>query len=197
MAAGDVDILMQRLRSLVAAPWTKELSDGQLLELFAATHDQVAFEALMRRHGRLVHGDCRRLLGPGPDADDAYQAAFLVLARKAASIRRQASVASWLYGVAYRVARDLKAKVARRTRHERGACELENIAETTPMSSDPAEQASLRKFGSHIGLRGAASSQEKPRGAGALPSGRAQRGGRGQAIGLSAADAEKPAGTGT
>ena len=148
MAAGDVDILMQRLRSLVAAPWTKELSDGQLLELFAATHDQVAFEALMRRHGRLVHGACRRLLGPGPDADDAYQAAFLVLARKAASIRRQTSVASWLYGVAHRVSRDLKAKIARRTRHEHGGGEgdLASIAEAKAMSSDPAQQASLREL---------------------------------------------------
>ena len=73
MAAGELTTLIHRLRALFVAGNLRELSDGQLLELFTTDHDEFAFEALMRRHGRLVLGVCRRVLGPGPNQDDAFQ----------------------------------------------------------------------------------------------------------------------------
>jgi RNA polymerase sigma-70 factor (ECF subfamily) len=97
------------------------LSDGELLECFIACREEAAFEALVRRHGPMVLGVCRRVLGHGHDAEDAFQATFLVLVRKAASIVPRELVGSWLYGVAYRTALKAKAAIARRRARERQA----------------------------------------------------------------------------
>src|SRR3954470_7364849 len=94
-----------------------EPTDGELLVRFAAVRDRGALETLVRRHGPMVLGVCRRLLGPGPGADDAFQAPFPVLAPKGASLRRPGWVANWLYGVARRVAR--KARTLDRRRRDR------------------------------------------------------------------------------
>jgi RNA polymerase sigma factor (sigma-70 family) len=96
-----------------------DLSDGQLLERFIQNHDQEAFAALIERHGPVVWGVCRRLLAEANDAEDAFQATFLVLVRKPGSVKKQSSLGSWLYGVAYRVALRARADAARRRHHER------------------------------------------------------------------------------
>src|SRR5579883_2603613 len=88
-----------------------DVTDGQLLERFIAARQEGAFRALVDRHGPMVMGVCRRVLHDAHDAEDAFQATFLVLARKAAAVVPREFVANWLYGVAYRTAQ--KARVAR------------------------------------------------------------------------------------
>src|SRR6185369_15309831 len=88
---------------------------------FAARRDADAFAALVARHGPMVLGVCRRVVGDAHDAEDAFQATFLVLARRAGAIRKQASVGSWLFGVAQRIAVKARARVARGDRERRSA----------------------------------------------------------------------------
>jgi RNA polymerase sigma factor (sigma-70 family) len=94
------------------------VTDRQLLERFAAVRDEAAFAELVRRHGPLVLGVARRVLGDLHDAEDVFQAAFLVLARKAAEGRWQESVGGWLFPVTYRLALKVRAARERRRRHE-------------------------------------------------------------------------------
>jgi RNA polymerase sigma factor (sigma-70 family) len=110
--------LVRRLRRLVEALPTRSFSDAQLLEQFVRTRDEAAFTGLMCRHGGLVWHVCRQILHQEQDAEDAFQACFLVLALKAASLHREQGLANWLYGVAYRVAMNAKRKATRRQAHE-------------------------------------------------------------------------------
>jgi RNA polymerase sigma factor (sigma-70 family) len=119
MAAEPLRIVVHHLRKLAGAPAAGGVTDGQLLERFVEQRDQTAFELLVRRHERMVWGICRRLLPGTQDAEDAFQAAFLVLVRKARTVAKGESIASWLYKVTYRVAleaRDRRAKLASRER---------------------------------------------------------------------------------
>jgi RNA polymerase sigma factor (sigma-70 family) len=95
------------------------LTDGQLLGHFIERRDEAAFEALVRRHGPMVLGVCRRVLGRLHDAEDAFQATFLVLARKAPSLRARELVGNWLYGAAYRTAMQARSTIARRQVREK------------------------------------------------------------------------------
>src|SRR5437773_3380692 len=95
------------------------MADGQLLERFLGARDEDAFAALVRRHGPMVLAVCRRLLPEPHDAEDAFQATFLVLVRKAASLGRPERLGNWLYGVAYRTALKARGDNARRNRRER------------------------------------------------------------------------------
>jgi RNA polymerase sigma factor (sigma-70 family) len=94
------------------------LSDGRLLERFSAHREEAAFEALVRRHGPMVWGVCRRILRDYHDAQDAFQATFLVLARKGHSIAHPELVANWLYGVACQTARKARSTRAKRRMRE-------------------------------------------------------------------------------
>src|SRR6266511_4262984 len=95
--------------------------DGDLLRRYLERRDEAAFRALVERHGPMVLGVCQAVLRHRHDAEDAFQGAFLVLARKAGSIRRPDSLACWLHGVACRVARKALAAAARRQTIEAGA----------------------------------------------------------------------------
>ncbi len=118
MSTTQTDFL-RYLRTLTARQATGLLSDQQLLERFLHDRSEASFAALVARHGPMVLSVCRRVLQHTQDAEDAFQATFLVLTRKAGSIRKQASLGSWLHGVAYHSAECLKAKMRRRTAHER------------------------------------------------------------------------------
>ncbi|MGE3805087.1 MAG: RNA polymerase sigma factor [Gemmataceae bacterium] len=120
--------VIRQLRRLVGGDVVKDDSDGQLVDRFVRTKDEQAFAALVDRHGGMVLGVCRRVLGNAADADDAFQATFLTLARKAGSIGKQGSVASWLYGVAYRVALKARTTAGRRRQHERQASAMSPTA---------------------------------------------------------------------
>jgi DNA-directed RNA polymerase specialized sigma24 family protein len=98
--------------------------DAELLRQFSARQDEAAFETLVRRHGPMVQGVCRRILGDAHDAEDAFQAVFLVLVRKSASIRRPELLANWLYGVACRIARKARIGAIRMEARERRAVKM-------------------------------------------------------------------------
>jgi RNA polymerase sigma factor (sigma-70 family) len=110
-------------------------TDAQLLRRFAASRDQDAFARLVERHGPLVLGVCRRVLGTVQDAEDAFQATFLVLARRAASIRDPDLLGNWLYGVASRIARKARAAVQKRQMREKPSPLLPSLV--APAAADP------------------------------------------------------------
>src|SRR5262249_41277317 len=111
MSEGLLGGVVRHLHQLVSAP-AEEPGHGQLLERFSGGGEEAAFAALVRRHGPMVLGVCRRVLGNAHDADDAFQAAFLVLLRRARSLDRRRSLAAWLYTVAYHVALKARARAA-------------------------------------------------------------------------------------
>src|SRR6516165_350443 len=119
--------VVQRARQAAIA----DLTDGQLVASFVEHHDQAAFTALVNRHGSMVWGVCRRLLNHH-DAEEAFQAAFLVLARKAASIRSRNLLGNWLYGVAQQAALQARRINARRRTRERLVANVPETASSKP-----------------------------------------------------------------
>jgi RNA polymerase sigma factor (sigma-70 family) len=115
------------LRTLVGTTPGVDASDAQLLRAFAAGRDAAAFKALLQKHGPMVLGVCRRVLGHEQDAEDAFQATFLVLARKAAAGFQPQVLAGWLYGVACRTAQKARVQAARRRLKERQAARMPTV----------------------------------------------------------------------
>jgi RNA polymerase sigma-70 factor (ECF subfamily) len=109
----------QKVQSPPGAAAAVDPTDAQLLRRFATDRDETAFATLVVRHGPLVLSVCRRVLGIVQDAEDAFQATFLVLARKAGSIQNPGLLGNWLYGVASRIARKARAGLSKRQMHER------------------------------------------------------------------------------
>src|SRR5438094_710991 len=117
---------LARMLDRLSGPPDGELDAG-LIALFVGRGDEDAFAALVVRHGGLVHGTCRRILGDRHEADDAFQAVFFVLARRAGTLRRDRSIGPWLHGVALRVAKKLRGQIVQRRLREMAAAKSERV----------------------------------------------------------------------
>src|SRR5438876_3689332 len=124
MATSQMSGVIQHLRRAALLRDGAGLTDGQLLADYLSLRDEAALAALVRRHAAMVWGVCRRVLRNYHDAEDAFQATFLVLVRKAASIASPELLANWLYGVAHQTALKARATAARRKGRERQVVEM-------------------------------------------------------------------------
>jgi RNA polymerase sigma factor (sigma-70 family) len=124
MASGQLASVMRFLRGIAVPHGVGDATDSQLLYHFASRHDEAAFTALVQRHGPMVLAVCRRVLRNPDDAEDAFQATFLVLAVKARSVAASELLGNWLYGVACRTALKARAAAARRRVKERRAADM-------------------------------------------------------------------------
>ena len=124
MATSQMSGVIQHLRRTVLLREGAGRTDGQLLEDYISRRDEAALAVLVRRHGPMVWGVCRRVLRSHHDAEDAFQATFFVLVRKAASIVPRQMVANWLYGVAHQTALNARATAAKRKGRERQVTEM-------------------------------------------------------------------------
>ena len=143
MANEALRTLIQNLRRVAERQGSGRPSDAELLERFAVTRDQAAFEVLVWRHGPMVLSLCRRMVHHEQDAEDAFQATFLTLVRKAGSIAKRDAVGSWLYKVAFRVALEANARTAKRTEHETAGVET--------LAAKPAEDVGGRELHLAVG----------------------------------------------
>jgi RNA polymerase sigma factor (sigma-70 family) len=124
MATSQMSGVIQRLRRTMLLRDGAGLTDGQLLADYISHRDEAALAALVRRHGPMVWGVCRRVLRNYHDAEDAFQATFLVFVRKAASLASRELLANWLYGVAHQTALKARATAAKRKERERQVAEM-------------------------------------------------------------------------
>jgi RNA polymerase sigma factor (sigma-70 family) len=138
MAAAQMSRFLRQLTRGMASEMLGDQSDRQLVERLLAAQDDAVFEALVRRHGPMVYRVCWRVLQHVEDAEDAFQATFLLLARKLRTVRKRDSLASWLHGIAHRVALDAKARDLRRRGRE------ERAAKSQPGPSDEITWSELR-----------------------------------------------------
>jgi RNA polymerase sigma factor (sigma-70 family) len=136
MAAAELNKAVEHLRGVLVERGAAGVTDGELLTRYVRQRDEAAFAALVRRHGPMVLGVCRRVLHNLADAEDAFQATFLVLVRKASAVRCPGLVGNWLYGVAYRTAQHARRALLKRRTKE---------AEVVPKVEAPHEaRAELR-----------------------------------------------------
>src|SRR5438552_3030617 len=121
--------VVEHLRKTVLRREEDTLSDGQLLDRFLENRDDVAFAVLVRRHGPMVWRVCRRIVGQPADAEDAFQATFLILVRKAAAVKPREAVGNWLYGVARHTALKARAACTRVRSREKQVASMPESAE--------------------------------------------------------------------
>jgi RNA polymerase sigma factor (sigma-70 family) len=138
MVKGQLDQEQSALGRGSCAPCAKEPSDRRLLERYTRHQDETAFQALVARHGPMVLGVCKRVLHHAQDAEDAFQATFLVLVRKTGSIGQPELLANWLYRVAHHTALKARANAARRSKNQRQA-----VSRPTP---DPLLEVAWREL---------------------------------------------------
>ncbi len=136
-------VLMQQIGRLFLDGTAIGSSEGELLDRFVRGRDESAFEALVARHGPMVLGVCRQLLRDPNDVDDAFQATFLVLVRKAATLRRCDLLCNWLYGVAMRVAMRARSQAARRLGRFGSQGAIEKLAAAEDVGDSPSSSAAL------------------------------------------------------
>ena len=136
MPTSQTSDVIQHLRRAVLLRDHAARTDGQLLGCFLEQRDEAAFGVLVRRHGPMVWDVCRRVLANDQDAEDAFQATFLVLARKAASVVPREMVGNWLYGVAHQTALKARRTVFRRRAWEKQVATVPERAGTPPDSWD-------------------------------------------------------------
>src|SRR5262245_57684955 len=118
MATANLSGFLRNLTRAMGAQVLAGDSDRQLVERALARHDDAAFEAIVTRHGPMVYRVCWRVLQHPQDAEDAFQATFLLLAQKLRTLRKRDSLASWLHGIAHRVSLKARSRQAARQRHE-------------------------------------------------------------------------------
>jgi hypothetical protein len=155
MPRGQLRSVLGHVRRLIGPAADQGVTDRQLLRRFADRHEDQAFAVLVERHGPMVLGVCRRVLRHGHDAEDAFQATFLILAQKAAAVSWQESAAGWLYEVARRVATSARRAAARRREAERRLADLravggagpEEVADEAPSNSTRSWAACPRSTG--------------------------------------------------
>jgi RNA polymerase sigma factor (sigma-70 family) len=140
MSGPPLGFVLRYFRKVLDAPPAEGVPDAELLQRFVSGRDEAAFELLLWRHAALVLHVCQGVLRDSHAAEDAFQATFLALARKAGSLRRRESLAGWLYHVAYRVALKARARVAARRAHEAQARQRRAPAS----SAEPAADAARR-----------------------------------------------------
>ena len=139
MASNLSGAAFRSIRALFTAGTVGGLTDGQILERFTnrdGDGDELAFASLVERHGPMVLRVCRTVLRDAHEAEDAFQATFLILALKAGSIRGRDSLTSWLYSVAYNVAATARSSAARRRSHELKAAQTRSLAFTEDAQDD-------------------------------------------------------------
>jgi RNA polymerase sigma factor (sigma-70 family) len=142
MGRSDIGSVLQYIRGAAEAEKLGGLPDRELLQRFVERHEEAAFAVLMQRHGPMVLGVCRRVLRQTQDAEDAFQATFLLLARGAGAIRNPDSVGGWLHGVALRAASKLRSKIARRP----PATVAEGQTSAGSAASDPIDEATWKEL---------------------------------------------------
>jgi RNA polymerase sigma factor (sigma-70 family) len=142
MSRDHIARVLHQLRRVIGPGSSGALSDGELLECFVREQNESAFELLLRRHAALVMKVCWGVLRNNQDAEDAFQATFLILARKAAGIGRGEAVVAWLHRVAYRTALRARARAAQRVAREERSCSVR----TSEVPVGPEEEAERREL---------------------------------------------------